>query len=206
MVSCFHNAGKGLMQDDGQKSAILRGYRWRKTHSHLFAEAYGATVRKKDSPPVSRLSLFCVADVAIAISLLRKLPEFFDVIIDGNEMGSNVGSPGSKDKNFTLRLIRQFKHMALEKLILDKPEESLLTKRAWDFAYFDEDIFKMNFTRDATAQGDLRYNDQLPINIDKDFISGEVAFYNSVQKQLENVDYKALSDEDKVYMMYWDYL
>ncbi|MFX5918445.1 hypothetical protein ABTE65_18540, partial [Acinetobacter baumannii] len=27
---------------------------------------------------------------------------------------------------------------------------------------------------DATSQGDLRYNDQLPINIDKDFISGEV--------------------------------
>lgn len=51
---------------------------------------------------------------------------------------------------------------------------------------------------EATSQGDLRYNDQLPINIDKDFISGEVSFYNSVQKQLENVDYKNLSDEDKV--------
>jgi uncharacterized protein (DUF885 family) len=44
----------------------------------------------------------------------------------------------------------------------------------------------------------LRYNDQLPINIDKDFISGEVAFYRSVEKQLENVDYKNLSDEDTV--------
>lgn len=51
---------------------------------------------------------------------------------------------------------------------------------------------------DATSQGDLRYNDQLPINIDKDFISGEVAFYNSVQKQLDQVDYKSLSDDDKV--------
>lgn len=51
---------------------------------------------------------------------------------------------------------------------------------------------------EATSQGDLRYNDQLPINIDKDFISGEIAFYNSVQKQLENVDYKNLSDENKV--------
>jgi len=51
---------------------------------------------------------------------------------------------------------------------------------------------------EATSQGDLRYNDQLPINIDKDFISGEIAFYNSVQKQLDNVDYKDLSAEDKV--------
>lgn len=58
---------------------------------------------------------------------------------------------------------------------------------------------------DATAQGDLRYNDQLPINIDKDFISGEIGFYNSVQKQLDNVDYKALSDEDKVVYDVLDY-
>lgn len=58
---------------------------------------------------------------------------------------------------------------------------------------------------EATSQGDLRYNDQLPINIDKDFISGEVAFYNSVQKQLENVDYKNLSDEDKVVYDVLDY-
>ncbi|WP_276963484.1 DUF885 domain-containing protein [Chryseobacterium sp.] len=58
---------------------------------------------------------------------------------------------------------------------------------------------------DATAQGDTRYNDQLPINIDKDFISGEIAFYNSVQKQLEHVDYKSLSDEDKVVYDVLDY-
>ncbi len=58
---------------------------------------------------------------------------------------------------------------------------------------------------DATAQGDTRYNDQLPINIDKDFISGEIAFYNSVQKQLEHVDYKTLSDEDKVVYDVLDY-
>lgn len=57
----------------------------------------------------------------------------------------------------------------------------------------------------ATSQGDLRYNDQLPINIDKDFISGEIAFYNSVLKQLENVDYKGLSDEDKVVYDVLDY-
>ena len=58
---------------------------------------------------------------------------------------------------------------------------------------------------EATSQGDLRYNDQLPINIDKDFILGEIAFYNSIQKQLENVDYKSLSDEDKVVYDVLDY-
>lgn len=51
---------------------------------------------------------------------------------------------------------------------------------------------------EATSQGDTRYNDQLPINIDKDFISGEIAFYNSVQKQLSQIDYKNLSDEEKI--------
>ena len=50
---------------------------------------------------------------------------------------------------------------------------------------------------EATAQGDLRYNDQLPINIDKDFISGEISFYNSVQNQLKKIDYKSLSDDQK---------
>lgn len=64
-------------------------------------------------------------------------------------------------------------------------------------AKYYEQYLKL-YPLEATSQGDLRYNDQLPINIDKDFISGEIAFYNSVQKQLENVDYKALSDEDKV--------
>lgn len=58
---------------------------------------------------------------------------------------------------------------------------------------------------EATSQGDLRYNDQLPINIDKDFIHGELAFYNSVQQQLENVEYKKLSDEDKVVYDVLDY-
>ena len=58
---------------------------------------------------------------------------------------------------------------------------------------------------EATAQGDLRYNDQLPINIDKDFISGEISFYNSVQKQLKKVDYKNLSDDQKTVYDVLDY-
>lgn len=47
------------------------------------------------------------------------------------------------DKDFTLRLIRQLTQ-ALEKLILDKPEESLMQKEL-DFDSLMKDIFKMNF-------------------------------------------------------------
>ncbi|WP_265132022.1 hypothetical protein [Chryseobacterium oranimense] len=48
------------------------------------------------------------------------------------------------DKEFTLRLIRQLTQ-ALEKLILDKPEESLMQKEL-DFDSLMRDIFKFNFT------------------------------------------------------------
>lgn len=48
------------------------------------------------------------------------------------------------DKEFTLRLIRQLTQ-ALEKLILDKPEESLMQKEL-DFDTLMKDIFKFDFT------------------------------------------------------------
>lgn len=64
-------------------------------------------------------------------------------------------------------------------------------------ANYYEQYLKL-YPLEATQQGDPRYNDQLPINIDKDFISGEVSFYTSVQKQLENVDYESLPDDKKV--------
>lgn len=60
-----------------------------------------------------------------------------------------------------------------------------------------EEYLKL-YPLEATKQGDNRYNDQLPINIDKDFISAEIAFYNKVQDQLKMIDYKALPDEKKV--------
>lgn len=63
-------------------------------------------------------------------------------------------------------------------------------------ANYYEQYLKL-YPLEATAQGDIRYNDQLPINIDKDFISGEISFYNTVQEQLKKVDYKSLSDEKK---------
>ncbi len=69
--------------------------------------------------------------------------------------------------------------------------------------YYDQ--YLKLYPLEATAQGDNRYNDQLPINIDKDFISGEIAFYNSVQNQLKKVDYKGLSDEDKTVYDVLDY-
>lgn len=71
-------------------------------------------------------------------------------------------------------------------------------------ANYYEQYLKL-YPLEATAQGDVRYNDQLPINIDRDFISGEISFYNSVQTQLRKVDYKGLSDEDKTVYNVLDY-
>ncbi|MDO5615400.1 MAG: DUF885 domain-containing protein [Cruoricaptor ignavus] len=64
-------------------------------------------------------------------------------------------------------------------------------------ANYYEQYLKM-YPLEATAQGDKRYNDLLPINIDKDFISGEIAFYNDVQNQMKKVNYDALPDDKKI--------
>jgi hypothetical protein len=56
------------------------------------------------------------------------------------------------DKEFTLRLIRQLSQ-ALEKLILDKPEESLMQKEL-DFDSLMKDIFKMDFTEISSKSQD----------------------------------------------------
>ncbi len=64
-------------------------------------------------------------------------------------------------------------------------------------AHFYEQYLKM-YPLEATMQGDSRYNDLLPIDIDKDFIAGEIGFYNDVQDQLEQVDYEGLSEDEKV--------
>lgn len=71
-------------------------------------------------------------------------------------------------------------------------------------ANYYEQYLKL-YPLEATAQGDPRYNDQLPVNIDKDFISGEIGFYNNVQNQLKKVDYKALDDEHKIIYDVLDY-
>ncbi len=64
-------------------------------------------------------------------------------------------------------------------------------------AHYYEQYLKM-YPLEATMQGDSRYNDLLPVDIDKDFISGEIAFYSDVQMQLEQVPYEELSEEKKV--------
>src|SRR5690606_38234240 len=71
-------------------------------------------------------------------------------------------------------------------------------------ANYYENYLKL-YALEATAQGDLRYNDQLPVNIDKDFISGEISFYNSVQNQMKKVEYDKLSDEKKTVYDVLDY-
>lgn len=71
-------------------------------------------------------------------------------------------------------------------------------------ANYYENYLKL-YPLEATAQGDLRYNDQLPVNIDKDFISGEISFYNSVQNQMKKVEYDKLSDEKKTIYDVLDY-
>lgn len=51
---------------------------------------------------------------------------------------------------------------------------------------------------EATRQGDTRYNDQLPIHIQEEFIAGEIAFYQSTLEQLKKVNYEALPHDKKV--------
>lgn len=71
-------------------------------------------------------------------------------------------------------------------------------------AQYYEQYLKL-YPLEATAQGDSRYNDLLPININEESISGEIAFYNSVQEQLKKVDYKNLPDDKKVVYDVLDY-
>lgn len=72
-------------------------------------------------------------------------------------------------------------------------------------ANYYEQYLKL-YPLEATAQGDSRYNDQLPINIDKDFISGEISFYNTIQEQLKKVDYKNLTDDKKTVFDVLDFI
>lgn len=61
--------------------------------------------------------------------------------------------------------------------------------------YYDQ--YLQFYPLEATAQGDLRFNDQLPINISSEAISKEISFYNDIQKSLKKVNYETLSDEQK---------
>ena len=60
-----------------------------------------------------------------------------------------------------------------------------------------EDYLKLH-PLEATSQGDLRYNDILPIDIGDEFLGQEKSLYTQVAAQLKKINYSALSDEDKV--------
>ena len=67
-----------------------------------------------------------------------------------------------------------------------------------------EQYLKM-YPLEATMQGDNRYNDLLPVDIDEEFISGEIAFYNEVLSQMKQIEYKNLSEEKKIIYDVLDY-
>lgn len=69
--------------------------------------------------------------------------------------------------------------------------------------YYDE--YLKLYPLESTAQGDSIYNDQLPITISGEAISKEISFYNDIQRQISNVNYKQLSDDDKVVYDVLDY-
>ncbi len=58
---------------------------------------------------------------------------------------------------------------------------------------------------EATSQGDNRYNDLLPNDINKEYISDEIAFYKKVSDELKTIDYKNLSDDKKTIYDVLDY-
>lgn len=64
-------------------------------------------------------------------------------------------------------------------------------------AKYYEEYLKF-YPLEATSQGDDRYDDLLPNNLSQDFIKKEIAFYNSIQNQLKQIDYNSLDDNHKV--------
>ena len=70
-----------------------------------------------------------------------------------------------QDKDFTLRLIRQLTQ-ALEKLILDKPEESLMQKEL-DYDSLMKDIFKIDFV-ELSAKSTQEIIDMVNLREEKD--------------------------------------
>lgn len=93
------------------------------------------------------------------------------------------------DKEFTLRLIRQLTQ-ALEKLILDKPEESLMQKEL-DFESLMKDIFKFDFTALSSKPKDeiIEIVNERQERDHKDYYEmlGNLFYFNG--KQSDNKDF-----------------
>ena len=83
----------------------------------------------------------------------------------------------------------------------DSPMMKVTTSGSSDLdsiaAKYYEEYLKL-YPLEATSQGDERYNDLLPNNLSQEFIKNEIAFYGSVQDQLESVDYNSLDNDQKV--------
>lgn len=93
------------------------------------------------------------------------------------------------DKEFMLRLIRQLSQ-ALEKLILDKPEESLMQKEL-DFDSLMKDIFKIDFKELSTKSQEeiIEIVNERQERDHKDYYEmlGNLFYYNG--KVLNNNDF-----------------
>lgn len=93
-----------------------------------------------------------------------------------------------QDKDFTLRLIRQLTQ-ALEKLILDKPEESLMQKEL-DYDSLMKDIFKLDFNQVASMSKEelIALVNQRESKDHKDYYEmlGNLFYWKG--KELQNID------------------
>lgn len=94
-----------------------------------------------------------------------------------------------QDKDFTLRLIRQLTQ-ALEKLILDKPEESLMQKEL-DYDSLMKDIFKLDFNQVASMSKEelIVLVNQRESKDHKDYYEmlGNLFYWKG--KELQNIDF-----------------
>lgn len=105
------------------------------------------------------------------------------------------------DKEFTLRLIRQLTQ-ALEKLILDKPEESLMQKEL-DFDMLMKDIFKIDFTAisSKTKEEIIAIVDERQERDHKDYYEMLGNLFYLKARETDNADFK-----DKAKLFYELYL
>lgn len=99
-----------------------------------------------------------------------------------------------QDKDFTLRLVRQLS-TSIEKLILGKPEESLMEKDL-DFDIALRDIFKMDFTAYASLSTnemkEMVLNLEDRNHIDYFLLIGNLFYYHWKLEKSENFQEKAI--------------
>lgn len=63
-------------------------------------------------------------------------------------------------------------------------------------SYYEE--YLSFYPLEATSQGDIRFNNQLPISISRESIANEIAFLTRFENELKNIDYNSLSNDKKV--------